>query len=110
MLGAAAGRSLIGHAAHPLDEIFLEETMECEDHEADGAIAADEILYAGIDSAVDHMSVHGVEDDDAVGIHPLGAGGIDPVPVPSLLSQLRKDLLRILPALASDDGVVLEKG
>ena len=73
ILGARAGRRLIGHRGRPLDQVRVEQAAEPHQHQADGAVAADEVLEAGIDAAVDHLSIDRIEDDHAVIVQALGA-------------------------------------
>ena len=105
VLRAGAGRRLVGHARHPLDQVALEEARERHHHEADRAVAADVVLHAPRERRVDDVAIDGIEDDHRVVGHPQRRGGIDPVAVPARGAQLRKHVLRVVAALAGDDRV-----
>ena len=105
VLGPCPAGRLIGHARQPLDETRLEEAVEPHQHQADRAVAADEVLDAAGQRVLDDVQVHGVEDDDRVVLHPQGAGRVDPIALPAGGTKLRIDLVRVVATLAGDDDV-----
>ncbi len=52
---------------------------------------------------VDHAAVDRIQHNDAVGRHPQGGRGVDPVAFPSLPPELGVDLFGVIAALAGDD-------
>ena len=107
VLGAAAGRGLVGHAGHPLDQAGLVQRAHAHQHAADGAVAADPVLAALGQRVLDDRQVDRVEDDDRVVLHAQRGGGVDPVAVPAGRAQLGEDLARVVAALGGDDDVAL---
>ncbi len=74
----AARGSLIGHAAHPVDHIVLEEPRQSHQHAADRAIAANVVAHAPTHRLINHRTVYGVENNNGIILHTQGAGRIDP--------------------------------
>lgn len=105
MLGTGAGGRLIGHRGHPLDHVRLEQTAQAHQHQADGAVAADEGLGTARQLIVDHLAIDRIEDDGRLILHTQGAGGIDPVALPAAGAQIAIDLLGVVATLAGDDHV-----
>jgi hypothetical protein len=54
VLRAGAARRLVGHRRDPLDQVGLEQPVDRHEHEAHGAVAADEVLARPRDRLVDH--------------------------------------------------------
>ena len=107
--GAAAGSGLVGHGGCPLDQIVLEETAQTHQQAGDGAVAADVVLHAGGQAAVDDVAVNGVQHDDGVIVHAQGRGGVNPQAVPAGRAQLRVHGLGVATALSGhDDGVLAQ--
>ena len=77
------------------------------EHQADGAIAAGEILDSCGQGLVDHMPIDGVEDDHAVIGHTQGRCRIDPIAGPARLPQRSVNLVGIGATLAGQDDVHL---
>ena len=105
VLRAGAGRRLVGHAGHPLDEVVAEQPGERHHHQAHRAVAADVVLHALRERGVDHVAVDRVEDDHRVVLHPQRRRGVDPVALPAGRAQLRKHVVRVVAALAGDDRI-----
>ena len=105
VLGTGARRRLIGHGGHPLDHIGLEQAAKAHQHQADGAVATHEGFGTFRQLRIDDLAVHRVEDDGGFVFHPQGAGGIDPVALPTAAAQVAVDLLGVVTALTGDDHV-----
>ncbi len=105
LLRAGARSRLIGHRAHPFDQPRPEETRQRHEHQADGAVAADEITAALRQAAIDDVPIHGVEHHDRIVGHPERGGCIDPVAAPAGPAKLRVNLARVVAALAGDEHV-----
>jgi len=103
VLRTCAGGGLIGHGGNPFHEAGLEEATDGHEHQADGAVATNEILLAVGQRLVDDGAVDGVENDSGLIGHAQGRGRIDPVAVPAFGAQLAMHLSSIVPALAGDD-------
>ena len=91
------------------DEVVLEQAGEPHQHQADRAVAADEILRAAPERRVDHVPVHRIEDDRRVVLHAQRAGSVDPVPAKPGSADLRIHRLRPITALARHDRVEIAK-
>ena len=107
MAGTATGGSLIGGHAHPLHQIGLEQAAEGQQHQADGAVAADEGLDAIVQGLLDDVAVDRIQNDDGVFLHPQGGGGVNPVTLPAGGFQARIDILGVVAALGGDDDILL---
>ena len=107
MAGAAAGSSLVGHGGCPLDQVVLEEAAQAHQQAGDGAVAANVVLNAGSQTAVDDVAVNGVQHDDGVIVHAQGGGGVNPQAVPAGCAQLRVHSLGVATALSGHNNRVL---
>ncbi|CAN0627157.1 protein of unknown function [Burkholderia multivorans] len=107
VLRARARRGLVRHRRHPVDEVLAEQAAQRHQHQADRAVAADEVLRAVDERVLDHVQVDRIENDDRVVIHPQRRRRVDPVAVPARRAQLREHFVRVVAALAGDDGVAL---
>ncbi len=105
VLRAGAGRRLVGHARHPLDQVALEQPGQRHHHQADRAVAADVVADALAKRRVDDRPVDRVEDDHRVVLHAQRLGRVDPVTVPAAVAKLRIHRRRPVAALARDDRV-----
>ena len=56
VLRARARGRLVGHCGDPFDESGLEQAVHAHQHQADRAIAADEILYALAERSIDDIA------------------------------------------------------
>ena len=106
-LHAAAAGSLVGLRIHPFDQPGLEERAHAHQHAADGAVAADPVLAALGQGALDDGHVHRVQHDDGIAFHAQGAGGVNPVALPARAAQFGEDFVGVVAALASQDDVAL---
>src|SRR6266702_1805527 len=86
--GAGAAGSLVGHGGKPLHQSGTEQPPQGHQHQAHGAVAANEVLLPLGQCSIDNVAVDRVEDDDRIRLHSQTAGGVDPVPLPPLLAQL----------------------
>ncbi len=105
VLRAGAGRRLIGHGAHPLDQPCFEQAAQAHQHQADGAVAADVVLGAGVQLLVDDLAVDRVQDDHGIVLHAQARRGVDPVTLPAGLAQLGEDFAGVVAALAGQNHV-----
>ena len=106
MTGTATGGGLIGRHAHPLHQIGLEQAAEGQQHQADGAVAADEGLDAIVQGLLDDVAVDRIQNDDGIFLHPQGGGGVNPVTLPASGFQARIDILGVVAALGGDDDLL----
>jgi hypothetical protein len=102
---ARPGRRLIGHGSEPLHQVRLEQAAQRHQHQADRAVAADEILLSGSQRVLDHIEVDRVKDDDRILFHAQGGRRIYPVAPPARGAQFRKDFGGVIAALAGNDGI-----
>ena len=105
VLRAGAGGGLVGHGAHPLHQPGFVQAAEGHQHQADGAVAADVVLDAGIQLLVDDPAVDRIQDDDRVIGHAQRRGGVDPVALPAGFAQLGIDLAGVVATLAGEDHI-----
>ena len=105
VLGAGAGRGLVGLGAGPLHQVGVEQAAHGHQHQAHGAVAADEVTGAFVQRLVDHLAVDRVQHDDAVVGHAQRRGGVDPVAFPAGFAELGVHLVGVIAALAGDDHV-----
>src|SRR5690606_25979354 len=105
VLRAGTGSRLVGHGAHPLDQTGLVQTAQGHQHQADGAVAADVVLGAGVQRLIDHLAVDRVQHDYRVIGHAQAGGRVDPVAVPAGFAQLGEDFVGVVAALAGQDHV-----
>ncbi len=107
MAGTAAGGCLIGGHAHPLHQIGLEQATEGQQHQADGAVAANEGLDAIVQGMLNHVAVDRIQNDDGIFLHPQGGGSVNPVTLPASGFQAGIDILGVIAALRRDDDILL---
>ena len=90
---AAAGGRLVGHRGDPLDQTGAKQAGGGHQHQADGAVAADEALDPVGQRLVDDRAIRRVEHDRGVVGHAQRGSGIDPVAGPPTLAESRVDLV-----------------
>ena len=69
VLSTGTGCSLIGHGAHPLNEVGLDKSIHRHQHERDRAVAADVVLDASGKALVDHRTIDRIKHDNGVVLH-----------------------------------------
>ncbi|MNT06939.1 hypothetical protein D3C72_1416260 [compost metagenome] len=69
MARAAAGSGLIGRNGCTLDQVVGEQAAQRHQHQADGAVAADEGLDAFVQALLNHVAVDRVQNDNRVILH-----------------------------------------
>ncbi|MNG95860.1 hypothetical protein D3C79_549070 [compost metagenome] len=106
MTRATARCGLISGHAHPLHQIGLEQATQGQQHQTDGAVAADEGLDPLVQRLVDHVAVDRIQDDDGVLLHAQGGGGINPVTLPAGGQQTGIDILGVVATLSRDDDLL----
>src|SRR5262245_1507756 len=82
-IAAAPRGRLVSIARHPLDLVALEQARHAHQHQAHGAVPADEVPNPVLELFLDQGIVHGIEDDDRVVLHAQRARGVDPVALPA---------------------------
>ncbi|MNS90867.1 hypothetical protein D3C72_1249350 [compost metagenome] len=107
MLRAAARCGLIRHRGHPLDQVGLEQAAQADQHAADRAVAADEILDALGQRVLDHTLVDRIQHDDGIVLHAQRGRRVDPVALPAGFTQLGEDLVGVVTALGGQHHVAL---
>ncbi len=105
VLRAGAGRRLIGHDVHPLDQTGIEQTTQAHQHQADSAVATDIVLGARVQLLVDDLAINRVKHDDRVILHAQAGRRIDPVTLPAGFAQLGKHLIGVVATLAGQHHV-----
>ena len=105
VLGARARRCLIGHRADPFDPSSGDQAVHRHQHQADGAVAADEIPQTSSERPIDDRAVDRIQDDHGVVLHAQGTGRVDPVPGPAGGSEARVHVVRVVTALAAQHDV-----
>src|SRR3989338_3526813 len=99
---STAGR-LIGHGAHPLDQTGFVQAAQGHQHQADGAVAADVVLGAGIQLLINHLAVDRIKHDNRAVIHAQRRGGIDPIALPAGFAQLGEHFAGVVATLAGQN-------
>jgi len=105
VLRAGARGRLVGHGTHPFHQTRFEQAAQAHQHQADGAVAADVVLGARIQLLVDHLTVDRVQNNDRVILHPQARSRIDPVTLPTRLTQLGEHLGGVVAALAGQNHI-----
>ena len=104
VLRAGAGGRLVGHRGHPLDQVALEQPVHAHQHQAHGAVAADEVLARPLRARFSITGrLTGSRMMTASSFMRSARGGVDPVALPARRAQLRIDLVGVVAALAGDD-------
>jgi hypothetical protein len=86
------------------------EPGERHQHQADRAIAADEVPGAAVECPVDDRAVDRVENDGGLRGHAERARGVNPVAAPARRPEARVDVAGVVAALTGDDHVVGGQG
>ncbi len=105
MARAAAGRRLIGGDGGPFHQILGKQAAQRHQHQANGAVTADEGLDAFVETLTNHLMVHRIENNDGVVFHAQRRGRVNPVALPAAGAQLRVDFTGIIAALAGDNDI-----
>ncbi len=110
VLRASARCRLIRHRGHPLDQPFAEQAAQRHQHQADGAITADVVLDAMLQTVLDHVQIDRIENDDGVVRHAQRGRRVDPIAIPPGCTQLGENLGRVVATLARDDHITFFQG
>ena len=105
MARAAAGGRLVGGDRRPLHQIVGEQTAERHQHQADGAVAADEGFDAFVQALLNHRVVDRIQDDDGIVLHAQRRGRVDPITLPTAGAQLRIHFVGIIAALTGNNDI-----
>ncbi len=102
---AAAGGRLVGGDRRPFHQIVGEQAAERHQHQADGAVAANEGFDALVQALLNHRVVDRIQDDDGVVLHAQRRGRVDPVTLPTARAQLRIHFVGIIAALTGNNDI-----
>ena len=105
--GTGARGGLVGHGRDPFDLSGFKEGADGHKHEADGAVAANEVFLSAVEGGIDNGLVDGVENDAGAVCHAKSRCGVDPVAVPAGGTKLGMDGFGVAAALAGKDHVHL---